>query len=95
VEGRVERRYTGMEDIDPKLERKKNKNRGYRKLRAWQKAVELYALICEKIDALHYEAEGYLLRLVDSLQEKQQEGEWQDNFLLREAEAEYFVAEKE
>jgi len=156
-----------MEYIEPKLERRKNKNRGYRKLRAWRQAIELYALICEKvkeipghpyrlidqimesassisaniaegycrrslkeylyflnvalgssgevysrcyacykagqfsentfdeIDANHYEAEGDLLRLVESLQKKQIEGEWQDNFLLREAEAEYFITGSE
>ena len=156
-----------MEYIDAKLERRKNKNRGYRKLRAWRKAVELYVLICEKvkeipghpyrlidqiiesassissniaegycrrslkeylyflnvalgssgevysrcyacyragqfsektfdeIDVKHYETEGDLLRLVESLQKKQLEGEWQDSFLLREAEVEYFVAESE
>ena len=156
-----------MEYIDQKLEYRKNKNRGYRKLRAWRKAVELYVLICEKvkeipghpyrlidqiiesassissniaegycrrslkeylyflnvalgssgevysrcyacfragqfsektfdeIDAKHYEAEGDRLRLVESLQKKQLEGEWQDSFLLREAEVEYFVAESE
>ena len=156
-----------MEYIDSKLERRKNKNRGYRKLRAWQKAVELYALICEKvkeipghpyrlidqimdaassissniaegycrrslkeylhflnialgsrgevytrcyacykagqfsektfdeIDAKHYETEGDLLRLVESLQKKQLEGEWQDNFILRETDAEYLIEESE
>jgi hypothetical protein len=43
----------------------------------------------------HYETEGDLLRLVESLQKKQQEGEWQDNFILREAETEYSIAGNE
>ena len=31
------------------LERRKNVNRGYRKLRTWQMAIELYAFLCEKV----------------------------------------------
>ena len=48
---------------DPRLWRKRNKNRGYRKLRAWQKAVELYTLICEKVK----EIPGHPYRLIDQI----------------------------
>jgi hypothetical protein len=60
---RAERIDTGMGRIDPKLERRKNKNRGYRKLRAWRQAIELYALICEKVK----EIPGGPYRLIDQL----------------------------
>lgn len=35
--------------MDNRLERRKNINRGYRKLRTWQMAIELYAFLCEKV----------------------------------------------
>lgn len=49
--------------MDAKLETRKNKNRGYRKLRAWQKAIELYQLICEKVK----EIPGKPYRLIDQI----------------------------
>ena len=51
--------------MDAKLEIRKNKNRGYRKLRAWQKAIELYQLICEKVK----EIPGKPYRLIDQILE--------------------------
>ena len=35
--------------MDKRLERRKNVNRGYRKLRTWQMAIELYAFLSEKV----------------------------------------------
>lgn len=35
--------------MDKRLERRKNVNRGYRKLRTWQMAIELYLLLSEKV----------------------------------------------
>ena len=35
--------------MDKRLERRKNVNRGYRKLRTWQMAIELYAFLYEKV----------------------------------------------
>ena len=35
--------------MDERLERRKNVNRGYRKLRTWQMAIELYAFLYEKV----------------------------------------------
>ena len=49
--------------MDAKLEIRKNKNRGYRKLRVWQMAIELYQLICEKVK----EIPGKPYRIVDQL----------------------------
>ena len=51
--------------MDAKLEIRKNKNRGYRKLRAWQKAIELYRLICEKVK----EIPDNPYRLIDQIME--------------------------
>jgi four helix bundle protein len=34
----------------------------------------------EKIDELHYKVENGLLKLIESLQKKQKEGGWKDNF---------------
>ena len=149
--------------MDELLTRNRNVNRGYRKLRAWLRAIDLYGLICpttqnmpghpwkiigqiqdaaqsisaniaegycrksikeylnflnialgsagelysrcyachranqircedfDQIDSLHYEVENLLLRLIESLQEKQQDGDWQDSFLAREERAEYYI----
>lgn len=35
--------------MDERLEHRKNVNRGYRKLRTWQMAIELYAFLSEKV----------------------------------------------
>ena len=35
--------------MDKRLERRKNVNRGYRKLRTWQMAIDLYVCLCEKV----------------------------------------------
>jgi four helix bundle protein len=134
----------------------KNKNRGYRKLEVWKKAIELYVMIsrqaylikgnpykvinqligsaysihaniaegyCRRslneylyhlnvalgslgelgsglqacfmasqlsdtsfnqLDSLHYEIENKLIKLIESLQRKQIEGEWNDTFFQNE-----------
>ena len=149
--------------MDKRLERRKNVNRGYRKLRNWQMAIELYAFLYEKvkeipdrpyrliaqildatssvsaniaegycrrslkeylnflnialasagevysrcyacyragqlseitfdaIDERHYAMENALLRQIESLQAKQQTGEWDDNLFLREDEVTYLL----
>ena len=151
--------------MDEKLERRKNVNRGYRKLRTWQMAIDLYAFLYEKvkripdrpyrliaqlldaassisaniaegycrrslkeylnflnialgsagevysrcyacyragqfsaatfdaIDERHYALENALIRQIQSLQAKQQDGEWDDNLFLREDELSYLLNE--
>ena len=44
--------------------------------RANQITVEEY----ESLDQLHYQVENELLKLIESLQKKQQNGHWDDNF---------------
>jgi hypothetical protein len=46
----------------------RNKNRGYMKLEAWQKAMELFKF--KQIDTLHYETENKLINLIASLEVK-------------------------
>ena len=149
--------------MDQRLERRKNVNRGYRKLRTWQMAIELYGFLYEKvkeipdrpyrliaqildatssvsaniaagycrrslkeylnflnialasagevysrcyacyragqfseitfdaIDERHYAMENALLRQIESLQAKQQQGKWDDNLFLREDEVTYLL----
>lgn len=43
----------------------------------------------EPMDALAYKIENGLIRLIASLQQKQQDGDWQDNFIVRESNAAY------
>ena len=153
--------------MDKRLELRKNVNRGYRKLRTWQMAIELYAFLCEKvkeipgspyrliaqildagssisaniaegycrrslkeylyflnvalasagevysrcyacyrgrqfstttfdaIDEKHYAMENALIRQIETLQAKQQKGEWDDNLFLREDEVIYLLNQDE
>ena len=37
----------------------------------------------EQLDLLHYKVENELLKLIESLQKKQQEGKLEDSFLCR------------
>lgn len=34
----------------------------------------------EELDELHYKVENQLLKLIESLQQKQRSGQWQDTF---------------
>jgi len=43
----------------------------------------------EVLDALAFKLENGLKRLIESLQEKQQTGSWQDSFVIRESNAAY------
>ena len=43
----------------------------------------------EPLDALAYKIENGLIRLISSLQQKQQDGDWQDSFIVRESNAAY------
>ena len=37
----------------------------------------------EQLDLIHYKVENELLKLIESLQKKQQDGKWEDSFLCR------------
>jgi len=43
----------------------------------------------EDMDAVAYKLENGMKRLIESLQEKQQTGEWQDSFIIRESNVVY------
>ena len=45
------------------------------------------------MDALAFKLENGLKRLIESLQEKQQAGGWQDSFVVRESNTVYATAE--
>lgn len=70
---------------------RRNINRGYMKLTVWQDAKAYYVLTCQTFRALPYE----LKRLIESLQEKQHTGEWQDSFVIRESNAVYGSEDRE
>ena len=71
---------------------RKNINRGFKKLRVWQDAVSLYILAykvfanfpfeLKKVAAncIDYKVENQLLKLIESLQKKQKDQVWEDNF---------------
>ena len=50
---------------------RKNKNRGYQNLRVWQ-------------DAIAFRLENGLLKLVQTLEQKREKGEWVDTLQVRE-----------
>lgn len=52
-------------------------------------AEQITAAQFEELDALAYKLENGLKRLIESLQEKQMTGGWQDNFVVRESNAAY------
>jgi four helix bundle protein len=45
----------------------------------------------DELDAMVFKLENGLVRLIGSLQEKQETGEWQDSFMIRETNAAYSV----
>ncbi len=48
----------------------------------------------EALDALAFKLENGLKRLIESLQEKQQAGGWEDSFVVRESNTAYTTAEE-
>lgn len=47
---------------------------------SYNKAAQITDEEYERIDELHYKVENELLKLIESLQKKQTEGNWQDHF---------------
>lgn len=66
---------------------KRNKNRGYQKLRVWSDAVEYF----ERLDDLAFKLENGLLKLVQSIEEKRELGEWTDHLMVKESNVAYAV----
>ena len=58
-------------------------------LQAYRKANQLGKDDFEKLDALAYRLENGLLRLVASLEKKQETGEWIDHLMIKECDAIY------
>ena len=54
------------------MSEKRNINRGFKKLLVWQDF--------QKLDELHYKLENQLLKLIESLQNKRNDRDWNDSF---------------
>jgi hypothetical protein len=81
----------------------RNKNRGYQQLRVWQDAIDLSISgfqayrKAEQITEADYQAlndlsfklENGLLKLVESLERKQETGDWIDNLIIQESNVAY------
>jgi four helix bundle protein len=58
-------------------------------LHVYEAASQITPVQFEELDAVAFKFENGLKRLIESLQEKQQTGEWQDSFVIRESNAVY------
>ena len=62
---------------------RKNKNRGFQKLRVWQDAIEYYKHT--------YKLENGLIKLIESIEQKRDRGEWVDHLNVKETNALYGI----
>jgi len=58
-------------------------------LYAYRKAEQLAEEDFEKLDSLGYKLENGLLKLVESLEEKREQGDWIDHLIIKESNALY------
>ncbi len=58
-------------------------------LHVYLDAEQITATQFEELDTLAYKLENGMKRLIESLQEKQSTGEWQDRFVIRESNSAY------
>ena len=58
-------------------------------LHAYRKAEQLSEEDFEKLDSMAYKLENGLLKLVESLEEKREQGDWIDHLIVRESNAIY------
>ncbi len=58
-------------------------------LHVYVEAEQITAAQFEELDTLAYKLENGMKRLIESLQEKQISGEWQDSFVVRESNSAY------
>ena len=52
--------------MDEKLERRKNVNRGFRKLRTWQMVIDLYAFLYEKVKEIPERPYRLIAQILDA-----------------------------
>ncbi len=58
-------------------------------LRAYREAKQISESEFEKLDSLAYKLENGLLKLVESLEQKRERGEWIDHLIVKESNAIY------
>lgn len=63
-------------------------------LHAYRKAEHLGEEAFEKLDSLAYKLEKGLLKLVESLEQKREQGDWIDTLMVRESNAIYGTEEE-
>lgn len=63
-------------------------------LHVYHEAGQIADFQFEEMDALSYKLENGIKRLIESLQEKQLAGGWQDSFVVRESNTAYMSAEE-
>ena len=65
---------------------RRNRNRGYQKLRVWIDAIAYYSMTYDV-----FRSSSYDLKLVQSLELKRDKGDWVDNLLDKENDTEYDI----
>ena len=60
-------------------------------LHACRKAEQIAEIEFEKLDRLAYKPENGLLKLVESLEQKREQGDWIDHLIIKESNAVYDV----
>jgi len=58
-------------------------------LHAYRKAEQLAEEDFEKLDSIAYKLENELLKLVESLEQKREKGDWVDSLIVKESNAIY------
>jgi len=63
-------------------------------LHAYRRAEQLDQETFEKLDGLAYKLENELLKLVESLERKREQGDWIDHLIIKESNEVYGAEEK-
>jgi four helix bundle protein len=63
-------------------------------LHAYRKSDQIGADVFEKLDSIAYKLENELLKLVESLEQKREQGDWIDTLMVRESNAIYGTEEE-
>lgn len=67
----------------------RNKNRGYQQLRVWHDAIDFYVMNLKALNDLAFKLQNGLLKLVESLERKQETGDWIDTLFIKESNLPY------